>query len=293
LAGLVAKGRYHGGKARFLGSLVTTTTDVAAFADCDLILEAVFEELAVKRQVFAELEAVARPDAVFATNTSALSVTEMAAELAHPDRVVGMHFFNPVALLPLVEIVRGTATDDATAATAWDVAERLRKRPLVVADAPAFVVNRILTRLLTVVLGAVEQGMRVEEADAAILRLGLPMAPSVLLQMVGPKVALHVLETLHAAYPGRFPLSPTLANYAAGRDEIERTADQPITQEELLDRALQAIADEVDHLLSERVVADAKDVDTALILGAGFPFWLGGITKYLERTVISANAAAG
>ncbi|HWH54817.1 MAG TPA: 3-hydroxyacyl-CoA dehydrogenase NAD-binding domain-containing protein [Gaiellaceae bacterium] len=289
LAGLVAKGRYDEGKARFLASLVTTTTGYDEFADCDLVLEAVFEELEVKRDVFGNLEAVGRPDTVFATNTSALSVTQMAAGLEHPERVVGLHFFNPVALLPLVELVRAERTDDATLATAWSAAENLRKRPVLVADAPAFVVNRVLTRLLTVVLGAVERGNTVEEADEAILRLGLPMAPSVLLQMVGPTVALHVLETLHEAYPDRFPLSQTLANYAQGREEIASAEHDPLSPDEILRRALEGMADEVRHLLDEGVVAGREDVDTALILGAGFPFWLGGITKYLEQTGVSGE----
>jgi 3-hydroxyacyl-CoA dehydrogenase/enoyl-CoA hydratase/carnithine racemase len=293
LAGLVANGRYDAGKARFLRTLVTTTTSASDFERCDLVLEAVFEELNVKREVFAQLEAVTRADAVFATNTSALSVTSMAAELAHPERVVGMHFFNPVALLPLVELVRGERTDDAAVATAWRVAEQLRKRPVLVGDAPAFVVNRILTRLLTVVLDAVERGIPVVEADAAILSLGLPMAPSVLLQMVGPKVALHVLETLHAAYPDRFPLSRTLANYADGRDEIARVDGDTPRGDEILDAALRAIADEIDHLLDEGVVPARADVDAALILGAGFPLWLGGITKYLEQTGIDVQSATG
>jgi 3-hydroxyacyl-CoA dehydrogenase/enoyl-CoA hydratase/carnithine racemase len=292
LTGLVAKGRYDEGKARFLGSLVQTTTGLQAFADCDLVLEAVFEELPVKQDVFAQLEWVVSADAVLATNTSALSITAIAAELDHPERVVGMHFFNPVALLPLVELVRGERTGDAALATAWETAARLRKRPVLVADAPAFVVNRILTRLLTVVLDVVERGNSVEEADEAILRLGLPMAPSVLLQMVGPRVAQHVLETLHDAYPDRFPLSDTLVNYAAGREQVAVTAHQPLSEGEILGRALEAIADEVRHLLDERVVADAKDVDTALLLGAGFPFWLGGITKYLEQTGIAQRVTA-
>ena len=283
LAGLVAKGRYDEGKARFLGSLVTTTTGYAEYGECDLVLEAVYEELDAKRDVLGRLEAVTGPETVFATNTSALSVTQMAAELERPERVVGMHFFNPVALLPLVEIVRADKTDDAALATAWAVAERLRKRPILVADAPAFVVNRILTRLLTVVIGALERGNSVTEADAAILKLGLPMAPSVLLQMVGPRVANHVLGTLHAAYPDRFPLSQTLANYADGREEIAAKRDEPLSEEEILDEALAAIADEVRHLLDEGVVASRAAVDAALILGAGFPFWLGGITKHLEQ----------
>jgi 3-hydroxyacyl-CoA dehydrogenase/enoyl-CoA hydratase/carnithine racemase len=282
LAGLVAKGRYQEGKARFLGGLVHATTGLDELAGCDLVLEAVYEELDVKRRVFAELESVVTSETVLATNTSALSVTAMAAGLDHPERVVGMHFFNPVALLPLVEIVRAEQTDDPTVATAFDVAGKLRKRPLLVRDAPGFVVNRILARLLGAVLAALERGNSVEEADEAILRLGLPMAPSVLLQMVGPTVALHVLETLHAAYPERFPLSQTLANYAEGRDEIVSASDSPLSRDEILDSALAAIDDEIRHLLDEGVVPEAADVDTALLLGAGFPFWLGGITKHLE-----------
>jgi len=289
LTGLVARGRYEEGKARFLSSLLHTTTDVDDFTDCDFVLEAVFEELELKRRVLSELEAVVSPDCVLATNTSALSVGAMAAGLAYPERVVGLHFFNPVALLPLVELVRAERTDAATLATAYELATKLRKRPLLVADAPAFIVNRVLTRLLSVVLGALERGNSVAEVDEAILRLGLPMAPSVLLQMVGPRVAEHVLQTLHGAYPERFPLSPTLANYAAGREEIVVAEHDPLEPGELLAEALAAIADEIDHLLAEGVVASAKDVDTALLLGAGFPFWLGGITKHLDAVGISAR----
>jgi 3-hydroxyacyl-CoA dehydrogenase/enoyl-CoA hydratase/carnithine racemase len=292
LAGLVARGRYDEGKARFLASLVSTTMGREEFAGCDLVLEAVYEEPGLKRQVLGELERVVPPTCVLGTNTSALSVTEMAAALDHPERVIGMHFFNPVALLPLVELVRTESTDEATAATAFETATRLRKRPLFVRDAPAFVVNRILTRLLGAVLAALERGNSVEEADEAILGLGLPMAPSVLLQLVGPRVALQVLETLHAAYPDRFPLSQTLSNYAEGREEIVLTDREPLTQDEILAGALEAIADEIRHLVDEGVVADASDVDAALILGAGFPFWLGGITKYLEQTGISARMPA-
>jgi len=280
LAEEVSRGRYDEGKARFLGSLVSTSTGYDDFADCDLVLEAVFEELEVKKQVFAELTEHVRPDCVLATNTSSLSVTEMGAD-------VGIHFFNPVAVLPLVELVRTPHTDDATLATAWAFAERLRKRPVLVADAPAFVVNRVLTRLMSVVLDALEHGNTPDEADDAILHLGLPMAPSVLLQMVGPRVANHVLETLHAAYPDRFTVSRTLANYAAGKDEIAVREHEPRSEDEILESALEALADEVRHLLEEGVVAEAKDVDTALLLGAGFPFWLGGITKYLDQVGIS------
>ena len=280
LAGVAARGRLSEDKARFLHSLAHGTTGYDGFEDCDFVLEAVVEELGVKQQVFAELREAA-PGAILATNTSALSVAEMGAD-------VGLHFFNPVAVLPLVELVRTPRTGGATLVTAWELAERLRKRPVLVGDAPAFVVNRVLTRMTTVLMDALEHGNSVEETDEAVLRLGLPMAPSVLLQMVGPRVAAHVLETMHAAYPDRFPLSPALAALAEG-EEPPVLAESPRPVEEITAAVLEAVADEVRHLLDEGVVAEAADVDTALILGAGWPFWLGGITKYLDQTGVSVR----
>jgi len=284
---LVRKGRFGEGKARFLGSLVGGGTEWEVFAGADLVLEAVFEEMKVKKEVFAELEKVVAPETILATNTSSLSVTEMSADLEHPERVVGMHFFNPVAVLPLVELVRTPQTDDVTLATAWGVTGKLRKRGVLVRDAPAFVVNRILSRTTTVLMDALEHGNSTDETDEAVLRLGLPMAPSVLLQMVGPRVANHVLHTLHDAYPDRYPLSPTLDNFAEGKDEIVVREHAPRSVEEIHEAVLEGIADEVRHILEEGVVAEAADVDTCLILGAGYPFWLGGITKHLDQTGIS------
>ena len=287
LALQVSKGRYDEGKARFLGSLVSGSTSYDVFDGCDLVLEAVFEELGVKQEVFSELERVVSPECVLATNTSSLSVTEMASGLEHPERVVGMHFFNPVALMPLVELVRAAETDEITLATAWDVSKKLRKRAVVVRDAPGFVVNRVLTRMTRVLMDALEHGNTVEETDEAIMKLGMPMAPSVLLQMVGPRVANHVLETMHDAFPERFSLSPTLAGFADGRDEIVVLENAPKPVEEITDAVLEAVADEIHRLLEEGVVAEAADVDACLILGAGWPFFLGGITKYLDQTGVS------
>jgi len=287
LALQVSKGRYDEGKARFLGSLVSGSTSYDVFDGCDLVLEAVFEELSVKQEVFAELERVVSAECVLATNTSSLSVTEMASGLEHPERVVGMHFFNPVALMPLVELVRAAETDEITLATAWDVSKKLRKRAVVVRDAPGFVVNRVLTRMTRVLMDALEHGNTVEETDEAIMRLGMPMAPSVLLQMVGPRVANHVLETMHDAFPDRFSLSPTLAGFADGRDEIVVLENAPKPVEEITDAVLEAVADEIHRLLEESVVAEAADVDACLILGAGWPFFLGGITKHLDQIGMS------
>src|SRR5439155_25293998 len=222
-----------------------------------------------------ELEEVVPAECVLATNTSALSVTAMGEGLEHPERLLGLHFFNPVALMPLVELIRPPETDDAALATAWALGDRLRKRPVLVNDAPGFVVNRLLTRMMVVLLDAIERGNSVEETDEAILELGLPMAPSVLRQMVGEQVASHVLEQMQSAYPERFTI--------AGEGPVRST-------EEIRTAVLEALADETRHLLEEGVVASAKDVDTTLILGAGFPFFMGGLTKYLDQTGVSERA---
>ena len=238
----------------------------------------------MQHRLFAELREVVVQDCILATNTSSLSVAETGAD-------VGLHFFNPVAAMPLVELVRTDETDDVTLATAWRLTQDLRKRAVLVRDAPAFVVNRVLTRMTSVLMGALEHGNTVEETDEAMLRLGLPMAPSVLLQMVGARVANHVLVTLHEAYPDRFPLSPTLANYADGTDAIVVAEHRPRPVEQITRDVLEAVADEIGHLLDEGVVADPADVDACLILGAGWPFFLGGITPYLRDEGITAAAA--
>jgi 3-hydroxyacyl-CoA dehydrogenase/enoyl-CoA hydratase/carnithine racemase len=283
---LAREGRLGEAKARFLASLVSGGTGWDVFTGCDLVLEAVFEEMGVKKEVFAELERVVAPECVLATNTSSLSVTEMGADLEHPERVVGMHFFNPVAVLPLVELVRTPRTDDVTLATAWAVTKKLRKTGVLVRDAPGFVVNRLLGRQGAVVTEALDHGNTVDETDEAVLRLGLPMAPSVLLQLVGPKVANHVRHTLHEAWPDRFPLSATLESLAEGGEPVV-VEHAPRSVEEIHQSVLEALADEARHILEDGVVAEAADIDTCLLLGAGFPFWLGGITKHLDNTGVS------
>ena len=302
VARLRERGRISADAAARLTALVTGSLTKDAFADADFVIEAVFEEMAVKQQVLAEVEAVVRPDCVLATNTSSLSVTEMASGLAHPERVAGFHFFNPVAMMPLVEVVRGRVTDDATAATALAVGARAKKNCVLVKDAPAFVVNRLLTRFLGEILACVDEGTPLEVAEHAPDPLGLPMSPFFLLQLVGPAVALHVGETLAAAYPDRFPPSPKLrALVAAGKTAVYRPdltidesvaallagGDRPSTAEEVRERALEALADEIRLMLDEGVVAGPEDIDLCMILGAGWPFHLGGITPYLDRTGIA------
>lgn len=305
---LAAKGRLTSDKASRLKALVTGSTQVAAFAGADFVLEAVFEDLEVKRKVFADIEAVVSPECVLATNTSSLSVGAMAANLQHPERVVGFHFFNPVAVMPLLEIARAEKTDDPTLATAFAVGKELKKSCVLVADAPAFVVNRLLIRYLGEITKAVDEGADFEVADRAMDPLGLPMSPFALLQLVGMGVAAHVSESMHRVFPDRYYLSPNLQRLldagiqgvwqwgADGSRTLDPTVEQVyqrgsavLDEEQIRQRALNALADEARRMLDEGVVAEAQDIDLCMILGAGWPFWLGGLTPYLDRTGTSES----
>jgi len=309
LAGQVEKGRLKQDKANRLSALIQGSTSKEAFADADFVIEAVFENLDVKKQVFAEVEAVVSETCVLATNTSSLSVTAMAADLKHQERVVGFHFFNPVALMPLLEIARAEQTDDATLATAFAVGRKLKKSCVLVKDAPAFVVNRLLTRFLGEVTKAVDEGTDFLVADHALDSLGLPMSPFNLLRLVGPAVAFHVSETMHAAFPDRFYVSDSMrAVVAAGKTSIYMKdesgklvidpevaalftqGDVALTEDQVRERAVDALADETRRMLDEGVVAEAQDIDLCMILGAGWPFWLGGITPYLDRSGAAERA---
>lgn len=303
---LLGKGRINQDKANQLTALVSGVLDKAdGFADADFVIEAVFEEMSVKQQVFAEVEAVAPAHAVLATNTSSLSVSEMASKLKNPERVVGFHFFNPVAILPLLEIVRGEQTDDASLATAFGVAKKLRKTAVLVKDAPAFVVNRVLTRFMGEIQNVIDEGTPVAVAERAVEPLGLPMSPLVLLELVGPAIGLHVSETLHRAFPDRFTVSENLAavvkagkrgfyTYESGAPVLDpevaallKQGDTVLDETGVRARVLDAVAQEIGLMLDEGVVAEAQDVDLCLITGAGWPFHLGGVTPYLDREGVS------
>ena len=294
---LVAKGRLDAGKAAKLRGLVSGSVDKSAFADADFVIEAVFEELGVKKQVWAEVEKIVSPECVLATNTSSLSVTAQAADLEHPERVVGFHFFNPVAIMPLVEIIRAERTGDAALATAFAVGKKLKKSCVLVKDAPAFVVNRVLMRFMGEIFATVDAGTPPAVADGALDPLGLPMRPLALTQLVGAGVAYHVGSILHDAFPDRFPASENVKRIAESGlpvlvdDELNPEVaailvqgDEELTVEQVRDRALSALALEIRLMLDEGVVAEPQDIDLCMILGAGWPFHLGGITPYLDRT---------
>ncbi|MFH1112655.1 MAG: 3-hydroxyacyl-CoA dehydrogenase NAD-binding domain-containing protein [Pseudomonadota bacterium] len=301
LAAQVSKGKMPQPKADHLFHILMGTLDWNDFADCDFVIEAVFEEMPIKQQVFADAEAVVSPECILATNTSSLSITEMASKLKNPERVVGFHFFNPVAILPLLELIKGEKTDDVTLVTAFEVAKKINKNAILVKDSPAFLVNRILTKLMSDCFQMVDEGASFDQVDEAALSLGMPMAPFDLLGFVGPAVAMHVGETLHRAWPDRFGVSGRLKKMVdakipalfkgigPGRQVDPRvaeiwsdTGDKQFVKEEILDRLLTNLTIEIDHILNEKVVSDPKDIDTAMLLGAGWPFFNGGITLYLD-----------
>jgi 3-hydroxyacyl-CoA dehydrogenase/enoyl-CoA hydratase/carnithine racemase len=304
------KGRISHDESNRLKALVTGTTNRADFADADWVIEAVFEELGVKQQVFADIEKYVSDTAVLATNTSSLSVEQIAAKLEHPERVVGFHFFNPVAVMPLIEVVRTPQTTDAVLSTAMVTAAALRKNAVIARDTPGFVVNRILAKVLGETMHAVDTGTPFEVVDSALGGLG-PMKPFELLELVGLKVGAHVLDTHNAAFPDRFFASPNLHALAEhgriyerdtkgavkGYDRtalrIVRGGTTPMTGEQLRERVEVGLADEIKRMLDDEVVHAAEDIDLCLILGAGYPFQMGGITPYLDRVGASEKAFGG
>ena len=308
---LVEKGRLStDDRNRYVGNL-SGSLDYAAFSDCDWVIEAVFEELKIKQEVFGKIEEVVSQDCILATNTSSLSVNEMAKSLTHPERLVGFHFFNPVAVMPLVEVVRAKKSSDEAIATAMEVAKRLKKTAVITSDSAGFVVNRLLGYLLGEAMRAVDEGASFEEVASAIAPLGLPMNPFDLLELVGLKVGAHVLDSMHAFNSDRFYASENLHKLAEHGKLLERDGKGKIkgydkkaieivggarggrSAEEIFESVQVGLAKEVKLMLEEKVVQSAEDIDLCMIMGAGWPFHLGGITPYLDRSGASEKAFSG
>ena len=199
LARGVEKGRLSGDERDAALGRLTLTTDLADLANCDLVIEAALEELELKREIFAELDRVTRPEAILATNTSALSVSEIAEAAEHPQRVVGMHFFNPAPVLPLVEIVRGRESSAEAVDTAYAWAERAGKQPVRCNDTPGFIVNRILIPLLNDCVRVLDEaGVEPEAMDKAMTNgAGWPLGPCALIDLIGIDVHVHASAALH------------------------------------------------------------------------------------------------
>ena len=293
------------GAARLLGN-ISGSVDQKVFANADFVIEAIFEELSLKQKLFKDLEAIVTPECILATNTSSLSVEAMSEGLKNPERVVGFHFFNPVAIMPLLEVARTTKTDDVTTATAINIGKDLKKTMVIVKDAPAFVVNRLLTRFMGEVTDSMDEGTPHEVADAAMAPLGFPMSSLELLGLVGPGVALHVAETLNKNLGPRYKISPTMQRFVKegvrtfyvkneqGLNVVNPAAlallekgSKASTADQVRRRALEALATEAKMMLDEGVVSTPQEIDICMLLGSGWPMHLGGILPYLDREGIS------
>ena len=304
----VEKKRMHPEAAARLALLISGSADQNVFVGCDFVIEAIFEELSLKQELFKKLETIVSAECVLATNTSSLSVEKMSEGLKNPERVVGFHFFNPVAVMPLLEVARTSSTDDATTATAISVGKELKKTMIICKDAPGFVVNRLLTRFMGEITDAVDEGTPTDIADGAMSSIGFPMSPFQLLDLVGPGVGLHVSKTLHANLGDRYRISPTMQAmvdkgirtfYLKADDgsvsvnpaalELITPGNSPSTAEQVRLRALTALAVEARMMLDEGVVSSPAEIDLCMLMGAGWPMHLGGILPYLDREGISES----
>jgi 3-hydroxyacyl-CoA dehydrogenase/enoyl-CoA hydratase/3-hydroxybutyryl-CoA epimerase len=292
------------------GGAITPTLDWSAFADVDLAVEAVVEREDVKRQVFADLEANTRPDALLATNTSSLSVARMAGAVADPARVAGLHFFNPVHRMELVEVVRAPATSDRTIAALLRLVKKLGKTPVVVADSPGFLVNRILFPYLAEAVRMNGEGVGAEAIDRTMRRFGMPMGPLELLDHVGIDVAAHVARSMTGVLAESAPTAERLAamvgrgdtgkksgrgfyHYKNGQRGKPVVPDGAAASPTLLDpdvierRLVLALVNEAARCLEEHVAHEAWVVDLAMVLGTGFPPFRGGPLRLADERGIA------
>lgn len=287
---------------------ITGTTDWSGFARADVVIEAVVENLDIKRQVLAEFEGLSRPGAIFATNTSTIPITQIAAQAKHPELVVGMHFFNPVDRMPLVEIIRGEKTSEQAMVTTAALARKLGKTVVYCNDGPGFVVNRILGPYMNESGFLLEEGNTIESLDKAMVDFGMPMGPMALLDEVGIDVAAKVAGILTEAFGARMEKSTVVEKlYAEGRhgkkngkglylyDDGRRKGPDasvyktlgirkphPADEKAVVERMLLAMINEASLILHEKIVATAGELDLAMIMGTGFPPFRGGLLRYAD-----------
>lgn len=288
---------------------ITSTIDWSGFERCDLVVEAVVENVEIKRQVLSEFEAIAGPNAVFATNTSTIPITDIASQAKRPENVAGMHFFNPVDRMPLVEVIRGAKTSDAAMVTVANFARKLGKTVVYCNDGPGFVVNRILGPYMNESGFLLEEGNAIESIDKAMIDFGMPMGPMALLDEVGIDVAAKVAKILGAAFGDRMEPSHVVdALYADGRygkkngkglylyEAGKRQGPDPSVYRLLnikanhaadaqlvVDRMIFAMVNEAAMILDEKIVASAAELDLAMIMGTGFPPFRGGLLRYADK----------
>jgi 3-hydroxyacyl-CoA dehydrogenase / enoyl-CoA hydratase / 3-hydroxybutyryl-CoA epimerase len=291
--------------------LITGGLEYHGLSNADLVIEAVVERMEVKRAVLAEAEQNVSPDCVLATNTSSLSVDTMAEALGRPERFCGMHFFNPVHRMPLVEVIRGADSSDWAVATVYALALRLGKVPVVVGDGPGFLVNRVLGPYLNEAGFLLGDGASIQEVDRAAKKFGMPMGPLRLIDEVGIDVSAHAGASLHEALGARLTPSPVLVAlgkterlgkkggrgfylYEKGRQkDVDETVyaelgsavpavRKKLTEREIRRRLVVQMINEAARALSEGIVRTAADVDLAMIMGTGFPPFRGGLLRFAD-----------
>ena len=307
---LVQRRRMSRAEARNRLNLIRPTTDYSGFGRVDIVIEAIVEVLDVKRRVFAELAELVADDTILATNTSSLSIDLIGADTPHPERVVGMHFFNPVHKMPLVEIIRGDATSDETVQSIVELTRRLGKTPVVVRNGPGFLVNRLLTFYNCEALWMLDEGHRMEVLDRVMTDWGMPMGPVALTDEVGIDVANKVGHIMQEAYPDRlrFPewidrmvvpdrlgakTGHGLYLYEKGRrtepdesvyETLGLSGDiREVDAAALAERAVLPMVNEAARCLDEGIVAGPADVDLAMIMGTGFPPFRGGLCRWADN----------
>jgi 3-hydroxyacyl-CoA dehydrogenase/enoyl-CoA hydratase/3-hydroxybutyryl-CoA epimerase/enoyl-CoA isomerase len=292
-----------------LGRLSTTAT-LNALADRDVVIEAIVENEEAKVQLYKQLQPILPAGAILASNTSTISITRMAQAVAKPENFAGMHFFNPVDRMQLVEVIRGERTADATVATLVALAKRIGKTPIVVRDCPGFLVNRILFPYINESLVLLEEGADPRAVDKAAVAFGMPMGPITLNDLVGLDTALYAGRVVNTAFADRAKTTRILdelvkagrlgqksgagfysyAKGARGADDpafaaiLERcrTGKREIGQEEISDRLFMPMLNEASRVLTEGIVREPGDVDMGLILGIGFPAFRGGILRWAD-----------
>ncbi len=292
---------------------VSTGLDFVGFGKVDFVIEAVVENMAVKKRILAEVETQVKKDAVIASNTSSLSISEMAGALQNPERFAGMHFFNPVNRMPLVEVIRGEKTSDKTISTIVKLSKKLGKTPIVVKDVAGFLVNRILLPYMNEAAYLLQEGAEVKQVDAVIERFGMPMGPFVLADVVGIDVGVKVSHSLFEAYGQRMRVADVLDElYNNHKELLGKKSGQGfylhpenkengaideilvavrkaknlhpiyIHETEILDRCILTMVNEAAKCLEEGVVKNARYLDMAMIMGAGFPAFRGGVLRYAD-----------
>jgi 3-hydroxyacyl-CoA dehydrogenase/enoyl-CoA hydratase/3-hydroxybutyryl-CoA epimerase len=283
---------------------VHPTTEYTGFGDCDVVIEAVSENIEIKKKVFAEVVPLLKKNCLIASNTSAIPIDELAAATGLPKQFVGIHFFNPVHKMPLVEVVRGTKTSADTLAAGVEFAKQLRKIPVVVTGTPGFLANRVLMPYLNEAGILVEQGVSVPAIDRAMLDFGWPMGPLRLIDEVGIDVSVDVARELATAFSDRMTVAPILQKmherglkgrkggagfyvYSGKKQRLNRKlkdllgkTEKPMSPAEIRSRLMSVMIAEAKRCVTEGVVGAEDDVDVAMIFGMGFPPFRGGLVKY-------------